>query len=149
MTLESTQTLLRAGQWSGQASVCSLTYDNRFLRRKVLTSDDGDRFLVDLDHTTSINQGDAFKLSNGAIVEIHAAAEDLLEVTGDNLLHLAWHIGNRHTPCQIETGRLLIRKDHVLKDMLAKLGAKTKDVVEPFTPEGGAYGYGRTHSHSH
>ena len=149
MTLETTQTLLRAGHWSGEASVCSLTYDDRFLRRKVLTCDDGDRFLADLDHTISINQGDAFELSNGSFVEIHAAAEELLEVTGDNLLQLAWHIGNRHTPCQIETARLLIQKDHVLEDMLGKLGAQTKDVVEPFTPEGGAYGHGRTHSHSH
>ncbi|MEP4639891.1 MAG: urease accessory protein UreE, partial [Yoonia sp.] len=23
------------------------------------------------------------------------------------------------------------------------------EVVEPFTPEGGAYGHGRTHSHEH
>ncbi|MEK6215637.1 MAG: urease accessory protein UreE, partial [Boseongicola sp.] len=24
-----------------------------------------------------------------------------------------------------------------------------RDVVEPFTPEGGAYGHGRTQSHAH
>jgi len=33
--------------------------------------------------------------------------------------------------------------------MLGKLGATTREVVEPFTPEGGAYGHGRTHGHAH
>jgi len=78
-----------------------------------------------------------------------AAKEDLLEITGDNLTRLAWHIGNRHTPCQIEPSRLLIQRDHVLRGMLEKLGASLRDINEPFTPEGGAYGHGRTHSHAH
>ena len=34
-------------------------------------------------------------------------------------------------------------------DMLTRIGATTRDVTEPFTPEGGAYGHGRTHSHDH
>jgi len=37
----------------------------------------------------------------------------------------------------------------VIRDMLEKLGATLRDVREPFTPEGGAYGHGRTHSHAH
>ncbi|HCQ64977.1 MAG TPA: urease accessory protein UreE, partial [Rhodobacteraceae bacterium] len=76
------------------------------------------------------------------------AAEDLLEIRGD-LTRLAWHIGNRHTPCQIEPARLLIQRDHVLHDMLVKLGAEVSEVVAPFMPEGGAYGHGRTHGHAH
>ena len=78
-----------------------------------------------------------------------AASEPLLEITADDLTRVAWHIGNRHTPCQIEPGRLLIQHDHVIRDMLGKIGAATRDVTEPFTPEGGAYGMGRTHSHAH
>jgi len=79
---------------------------------------------------------------------VRAAPEDLLQVTGD-LPRLCWHLGNRHTPCQIETERLLIRHDHVLADMLERLGATVDKVNEPFTPEGGAYGHGRTMGHSH
>ena len=45
--------------------------------------------------------------------------------------------------------RLLIQNDHVIRDMLTKLGATLRDVSEPFIPEGGAYGHGRTHSHAH
>ena len=81
--------------------------------------------------------------------EVIAAKEALLEITGDDLVRLAWHIGNRHCPCQLEPARLLIQNDHVIRDMLTKLGATLRDVSEPFIPEGGAYGHGRTHSHAH
>ena len=87
--------------------------------------------------------------NDGPQYEIIAADEHLLEVTGAALPRLAWHIGNRHTPCQVEAQRLLIKRDHVLKDMLEKLGATVREVSEPFQPEGGAYGHGRTHGHSH
>ena len=144
-----TQNIAKAGTWTGPAEPCALDYDARFLRRKVLNTDAGDSFLVDLPHTTSINHGDAFEMNDGRKIQIIAAAEDLLEVTGHDLPRIAWHIGNRHTPCQIGEGRLLIQRDHVLKDMLIKLGAELAEVSEPFTPEGGAYGHGRTHGHSH
>lgn len=127
----------------------TLTYDDRFLRRKVLTSDGGERFLVDLVQTTSVNAGDAFVLDDGRRVGVRPAPETLIEVTGEHLVRLAWHIGNRHTPCQIEDTRLLIQHDHVMADMLSRLGATTRAVTEPFTPEGGAYGHGRTHGHDH
>ncbi|MCE8522694.1 urease accessory protein UreE [Ruegeria pomeroyi] len=127
----------------------SLDYDGRFLRRKMLATDAGETFLVDLPQTRSLDHGGVLVLEDGREVEIVAAPEELLEVGGDNLLQLAWHIGNRHTPCQIEPTRLLIQRDHVLRDMLLKLGAELREVVEPFTPEGGAYGHGRTHGHAH
>ncbi len=127
----------------------TLTYEGRFLRRRVLTSDRGERFLVDLDRATSVNAGDAFVLGDGRRIGIMPAKEPLIEVTGPDLPKFAWHIGNRHTPCQVEANRLLIRSDDVMRDMLAKIGADLRDVVEIFTPEGGAYGHGRTHGHSH
>lgn len=147
--LTTSRALRRKGHWSAPAATCTLTYDERFLRRKVLTTTSGDRFLVDLAHTESVDQGDAFELEDGRLVAVDAAAEALLEVTGDDLVRLAWHIGNRHTPCQIERERLLIQTNHVMADMLAHLGATVREVVEPFTPEGGAYGHGRTHAHAH
>ena len=131
------------------AESVTLSYADRFLRRKVLRTNDGARFLVDLEHTTSVNVGDAFELEDGRLIGVRPASESLLEVTSADLTRLAWHIGNRHTPCQIESTRLLIQRDHVLHDMLEKLGANLREIVEPFTPEGGAYGHGRTHGHAH
>ncbi|WP_323778972.1 urease accessory protein UreE [Leisingera sp.] len=126
-----------------------LDYQARFLRRKVLQTESGGRLLVDLPQTTSLEHGGVLVLEDGGEVAVAAAAEPLLQITGAWLLRLAWHIGNRHTPCQIEDSRLLIRRDHVIRAMLVQLGATVEEVTEPFTPEGGAYGHGRTHSHEH
>ena len=142
------QTIAKSGEWSDAIDHCVLTYDDRFLRRKVITSASGKSVLVDLAHTISLDHGDALVLNDGGCIEVIAAQEPLLEVSGD-LVQLAWHIGNRHTPCQIETGFLLIQDDPVIGHMLAHLGAKVFKVTAPFTPEGGAYGHGRTHSHDH
>ena len=143
------QIIHAAGTWNGPAALCSLTYDQRFFRRKKLGTDDGWAFVADFEHTVSLNHGDALELGDGHLVEIAAAPEDLLDVSGRNLPRLAWHVGNRHTPCQIESNRLLIQNDPVIRHMLEHLGAEIAEVVEPFTPEGGAYGHGRTHSHDH
>ena len=146
----SCQVIRRASDWSGTADdTIELTYDGRFLRRRVLTTTNGLGFLVDLPQTTSLDHGDAFALEDGSLVEIIAAAEDLLEVRGADLPRIAWHIGNRHSPCQIDGARLLIQRDHVLRDMLGRIGAEVREVVRPFRPEGGAYGHGRTHGHDH
>lgn len=146
--LPSAHSLHRAGSWKKAFAQVELSYDERFLRRKRLVTTVQLGFLVSLPETISVAHGDAFELDNGRMIEVVAAQEPVLQVTGD-LARLAWHIGNRHTPCQIEPARLLIRQDHVLEAMLRQMGAKVAHRMEPFTPEGGAYGLGRTMGHSH
>ncbi|MDG1459088.1 MAG: urease accessory protein UreE [Pseudoprimorskyibacter sp.] len=131
------------------ADKVTLTYEDRFLRRKVLTTDTGEDLLVDLAQTTSLEHGGVLITVDGDEVTVAAAPEPLLAIAAADLTRIAWHIGNRHTPCQIETNRLLIQRDHVMADLLARIGATVSDVIEPFTPEGGAYGHGRTHGHDH
>ena len=143
------QKIRRAGDWSGGFELCVLTYEKRFLRRKIIQTAHDEDLLVDLEKTTSLNHGDAFELTDGRLIAVFAADEELLEITGKDLTRIAWHVGNRHTPCQIEMGRLLIQRDHVIRDMLVQVGATVREVVEPFSPEGGAYGHGLTHSHAH
>ena len=139
----------RAGQWSGPADRITLDYEARFLRRKRLTAEGGLQFVVDLPETVSLEDGDALLLEDGRLVEVIAAAEPLVAVTGPALPRLAWHIGNRHTPCEIAPDRLVIRHDHVLEEMLRGLGAELQPFDGPFRPEGGAYGHGRTMGHAH
>jgi len=126
----------------------TLSYDERFLRRKRLTCESGASLMVDLAEATSLNHGDALILDDGRAVAVHAAEEPVVCITG-NLPRLAWHIGNRHTPCQIAADHLIIRCDPVIEAMLRGLGATLTLKIAAFTPEGGAYGHGRTMGHDH
>ena len=126
-----------------------LSYDERFLRRKKLISYNGIEFLVDLKNTISLKKDDMFKLDSGLLINVRYKIEELLEIKGNNLMHLIWHIGNRHIPCQIEENRILIKNDKVIEKMILRLNGQTKVVLEAFDPEGGAYGIGRTHGHRH
>ena len=134
---------------TGAQPSVTLSYEQRFLRRKKLVSDDGMPFLVELGETVSMNAGDAFLLDDGTAIVVKAAIEPLLAVYHDNLPRIAWHIGNRHTPCEIRQDYLIIRRDHVLEDLLMRLGTTLAIAEAPFNPEGGAYGVGRTHGHAH
>lgn len=140
--------VLPAGHGRATCDRVTLDYADRILRRKMLTGEAGVEFLVDLGQVVSLDEGQAFLLEDGRAVAIAAAAEPLIEVRGD-LARLAWHIGNRHTPCQIAGDRLVIREDPVLRDMLRQLGAELAVAEGPFRPEGGAYGHGRTMGHEH
>ena len=127
----------------------SLSYEERFIRRKKLTTNNGNEFLVNLKETVSVNENHFFELENGNLIKVISKEENLIEVTGDNLKQIIWHIGNRHLPCQIEENRILIQDDAVILDMILKLNGNVKKIIEKFKPEGGAYGMGRTHSHKH
>lgn len=127
----------------------ALAHHERLLRRRRLVTAGGEGFLVDLARATSVEQGDAFALEDGRLVAVVAAEEPLIEVRGGDLARIAWHVGNRHAPCRIEPGRLLVPRDRVMREMLLRLGATVRDVSEPFAPEGGAYGEGHPMGHSH
>ena len=127
----------------------TLEFEARFLRRKRMATDCGMAFMVDLAETVSLGAGDAFLLDDGRQIIIQAAAEPVVEIRHQNLAKIAWHIGNRHTPCEIRQDFLVIRRDHVLEDLLVRLGTTLAKTEAPFNPEGGAYGFGRTHGHTH
>jgi urease accessory protein len=129
--------------------VVVLTYDERLVRRKRLKTVHDEGFLVDLPEVTNLDLFWGFELEDGRAIQVLAAEEAVLEVTGPDLARYAWHIGNRHTPCQVEVGRLVIRADHVLEAMLRQLGANVTARQEPFAPEVGAYGVGRPMGHDH
>jgi len=124
-----------------------LAADERRIRRKLLTLMHGDEVLVDFSDATTLEDRDVLVLEDGRLVEIIAADEYVYEITArdsEHLAKLAWHLGNRHLPAQIEKNRIIIARDHVIRDMLMGLGATVTEVSEPFFPEHGAY-----HGHSH
>jgi urease accessory protein len=133
------------------ADTIALAHDDRHVRRKVLRTASGAQVFVDLLAPVHLADGDRLVLDDGSEIAVTAEPEELMEVEardGVHLAELAWHIGNRHLAAQIEEKRLLLLRDHVIRDMLAGLGARVRDVVEPFQPVFGAYA-GHDHGHDH
>jgi len=127
----------------------SLTYEERFIRRKKLITDKGVEFLVNLKEAKNIDENQFFELDNGKLIKIVSKKENLIEITGDNINKIIWHLGNRHVQVEIKNNKVLIEDDPIILDMILKLKGNVKKVFEKFNPEGGAYGLGRTHSHKH
>ena len=146
--------VLEAGTWDTATAVDRVVLDieDRRRRRLKLEGCDGLSFVLDLAQVPDLKDGDGLRLTDGRIVAVLPALEQLTEITAadaDALMRIAWHLGNRHLPTELLGDRLRIRRDHVIEDMLVKLGATVSHVSAPFNPEGGAYGHGRTHGHDH
>lgn len=145
--------VLAAGDWSdAPADSVTLAFDDRHRRRMAMCGEGGLDFLLDLPKATAIRGGDGLWLEDGRIIAVISAPEELIEIAADNHAHLvriAWHLGNRHLPTQLMGETLRIRRDHVIEDMVQKLGGKILVVSAPFDPEGGAYGHGSVQGHDH
>jgi urease accessory protein len=142
------------GEWPSDKAAGTLTldYDSRHRRRLLLISDDGEEILLDLPKAVAMRNGDGLQLEDGRWVMVHADTELLLEIRHPDpaqLIRIAWHLGNRHLPTDIQHQILRIRPDHVIEHMLQRLGAEIRRVVVPFQPEGGAYGDHSHASHEH
>ena len=129
---------------NGPYETITLDHVARHRRRMVMTADNGLAFLLDLERAQALRHGDGLVLEDGRIIKVMALPEALLEVRGRDAAHLvllAWQIGNRHLEAQIETERIVIRRDHVISAMLSGLGAHVADIEEIFEPVAGAYGH--------
>jgi urease accessory protein len=155
MRMQSASIHRPAGHWPKEqaAGIVTLDFDARHRRRIRLTTDAGEDILLDLPKAVAMADGDALQLDDGRLLKVQAAAELVVEVRHpdpDQLVRIAWHLGNRHLPTEIRNEVLRIRPDHVIEAMLHGLGADLATVQAPFQPEGGAYsGHGHGHHHGH
>ena len=143
----------RAGHWPKEnvAGTLTLDFDARHRRRIRLTADAGEDILLDLPKAVAMAHGDGLQLEDGRWLMIQAAAEHIVEIRHkdpNQLVRLAWHLGNRHLPTEIQEQFLRIRPDHVIEHMLGGFGAELTKVHAPFQPEGGAYGGEHGHHHN-
>lgn len=126
--------------------VLILTYEQRRksqLRTKLISGEEVAIFNV---RGSILRHGDLFQADDGRTIQIRAAFEDTYRIESDTILHLlccAFHLGNRHAQVQVGTLNnnpfLRIQVDHILKDMLQKLGARIIQETAEFEPESGAY----------
>ncbi len=142
-----------AGHWpkKNAAGTLTLDFDARHRRRIRLTADEGEDILLDLPKAVAMADGDGLQLEDGRWLLVQAAAEPIVEIRHrdpNQLVRLAWHLGNRHLLTEIRNQVLRIRPDHVIEHMLYGFGAELTKVQAPFQPEGGAYGdHGHPHDH--
>ena len=147
--------ILPAGSWDAAREVdrVLLDWDRRHRRRIVLRTEGGADMLVDLPQAARLRDGDGLALDGGAgIVRVTARPEPLLDIhahSPDELVRIAWHLGNRHLPVQLLGAHIRIRRDHVIEDMVRGLGGHVAHVEAPFDPEAGAYAGGGGHHHAH
>ena len=107
---------------------------------------------LDLAEPVRLRTDDALLLDNGAMVEVVAEPEPLIEARAADLgalARLAWHLGDRHVLIQVLDRRLRLKRDPAIETLLEGLGAKLIAIEAPFEPEGGAYAVAIGHDHEH
>lgn len=110
---------------------------------------------LQLPRGTVLQNGDVLRSATGVTVKIVAKPEPVLTVTAHSplqLLQAAYHLGNRHVPLEITADYLRLSPDTVLQNLLIHRGLTVCEEIQPFQPEGGAYGgqssLEPTHRHS-
>jgi len=124
-----------------------LPFDSRQKSRLRAKLASGEEVALMLPRGEILRGGDLVTASDGRVIEVVAVPEKLLHVESSSLAKAAYHLGNRHVPVQVGDGFLRLSEDHVLEEMLKKLGAKVSHVEAPFEPEAGAYAGGHQHQH--
>lgn len=118
-----------------------LSFEQRQKSRLRAKLESGEEVALLLPRGNVLRGGDVVKTTDGRAIEIVAAPEKLLHIESSSLARIAYHLGNRHVSVQVGDGFLRIAEDHVLEDMLRRLGARVSHVEAPFEPEAGAYGH--------
>lgn len=143
-----------------RAATIELDWDTRQKSRFDAVDSIGNSIGVFLPRGRIVRGGDVLVAEDGSLVAVKARDQPVLVVTaGDDagstlaLLRAAYHLGNRHVPLEVRADRLLLEPDHVLAEMLVRMGLRVDEASGPFEPEAGAYdtassGHGH-HDHAH
>jgi urease accessory protein len=158
-----------------RASVVALDWDTRQKSRFEALDSAGRRLAVFLPRGRTVRGGDVLVGEDGSLIRVEALAQPILVVTAPAgaasdsaslaLAKAAYHLGNRHVPLAIEADRLVLEPDHVLAELLVRMGLEVATTTGAFEPEAGAYdaawpqssgqqaghvhGHGHGHGHDH
>ena len=146
-----------------RAATLELDWDTRQKSRFDAVDSQGRHIGVFLPRGGAVRGGDVLVAEDGSLIAVKAKAEPLLAVTVGprgaplDLLRAAYHLGNRHVPLEVTPTRLQLEPDHVLAEMLQRMGLVVETVEAAFEPESGAYGaapagghdHGHDHDHAH
>jgi urease accessory protein len=141
-----------------RAATVELDWDTRCRSRFDATDSAGRALGIFLPRGTQARGGDVLVAEDGSLVKVVAASQPVViarpAVTGSpfDLVRAAYHLGNRHVQIELRPDHVKIEPDHVLAEMLRRMGLDVSEGVAPFEPEGGAYAAvapGHAHGHDH
>lgn len=136
----------------GYDAVISLDYDSRKRGRFRTRTETNEEAGLFLDRGQVLLDGDYLRATDGRVVLVKAAVELLTKAsTSDPVLFakICYHLGNRHTPVEIQLGSVCFQPDHVLSDLCLQSGLEVTDFEGSFDPERGAYGRYAGGGHRH
>jgi len=143
-----------------RAASVELAWDTRQKSRFDTVDSEGRHLGVFLPRGSVARGGDVLVAEDGSLIAVKARPQPVLVVSAEGsplaLLRAAYHLGNRHVPLEVKADRLQLEPDHVLAEMLRRMGLLVNEAQAPFEPEAGAYdassmahGHGHGHDHAH
>ena len=126
----------------------ALTWEARRRSRLRAITTNGIEVGLFLPRGTVLFDGDLLSATDGTIIRIEAAPEDISTIASPDevlLARVAYHLGNRHVRTQIGPGYVRYRHDRAIDELVRKLGATVTLDELPFEPERGT----RDHVHDH
>jgi urease accessory protein len=138
-----------------RAPTVQLDWDVRQKSRFDAADSTGQALAVFLPRGSTVRGGDVLVAADGSLIHVIAAPQPVLRVrAGDrgtpfDLLRAAYHLGNRHVALELQPDHLKLEPDHVLAQMLRRMGLDVTEALLPFEPEAGAYAGGHEHGHTH
>ena len=140
-----------------RAATVALDWDARQKSRFEAVDSTGRAIGVFLARGTIVRGGDVLVAEDGSLVVVQALAQPVLVATAAktsstpalDLARAAYHLGNRHVALEVRADRLVLEPDHVLADLLRRMGLHVAEANGAFEPEAGAYDAAPAHGHAH
>ncbi|HTQ99380.1 MAG TPA: hypothetical protein VMH83_05300 [Candidatus Acidoferrum sp.] len=121
-----------------------LDHEQRDKGRLKTQTSDGRTVGLFLERGTPLSIGEMLLTQCGKHLIVEGAPEPVVTARCDDwgtFSRACYHLGNRHVKIQLGERWLRILPDHVLEDLLQRLGLCMEHEVAVFIPEGGAYGH--------
>lgn len=126
----------------------ALSWEQRRRSRLRATTVGGQEVGLFLPRGTVLFDGDLLEATDGRILQVVAAPEDVSTISSPDAMLLAraaYHLGNRHVRTQVGPGFIRYRYDRAVDRLVRKLGAEPTVDEVPFEPERGT----KDHTHDH
>lgn len=121
-----------------------LDHEQRAKGRLKLVSERGREVRVFLDRGNPLAIGSVLRSRCNLLVEVKGAEEEVTLARAPDWLVFSkacYHLGNRHVQLQLGDRWLCFKLDHVLEEMLERLGLSVEHTRLVFDPEHGAYAH--------